>query len=64
MGRGKFRGVSVRRSGDVVKVQIFTDGMILFKRTVPINDRDKVANLLRDMNAKGVVFPDSDFNWF
>lgn len=51
------RGVSVRRSGDVVKVTIFSDGVIIYTGVVPANDPVKVKRLLLDISFKGVSIP-------
>jgi len=52
-----FRNVSIRHSNDVVKVVIFSDGRIIYRGSAPVNHKVKVAQLLSDMEAKGVIFP-------
>ena len=59
----KFKGLSVRRSGDLLKVQIFSDGRIVYKGSAPVGDVDKIRGLLSTMRAKGVCFPKSDSWW-
>ncbi len=63
MGKFLTRKVSVRRSRDFVKVQIFSDGAIIFKGSAPVGDVDKIRGLLSTMRAKGVCFP-RDNNWW
>lgn len=57
------RKTSVRRVGDLVKVQIFSDGHIIFKGSAPVGDVDKIRGLLSTMRAKGVCFPKGDSWW-
>ena len=42
----RFRGVSIRREAEFLKVSLFSNGVITFKASVPINDREKVKGLL------------------
>ena len=57
------RGISIRKHRDVIKVVIFNDGVITYRKTVDCNDKRKIALLLADMSAKGVNVPTHD-SWF
>ncbi len=65
MKRRKVSSFSVRRtSGDLLKVEIYSDNRIVFKGHAPLADRDKVRSLFRTMKAKGVDIPISGDAWW
>jgi hypothetical protein len=45
---------------DILKVKIESDHRIIFKAYTPINDENKIKELLKVLKSKGVSLPNSD----
>lgn len=51
------------KSRDLLFVRLIVDGNTIYSKYTPMNDEDKVGELLNEIGAKGVCFPKKTV-WF
>ncbi len=64
MGKGKIRGISVKKNGDIIEVKLSTAShQPFYVGKARLNDKKDMIRLFRELKQKGARFP-KDGDWF